>query len=170
MEEEDVENLRLVLSSSEEDEVGSTSVNHSLTGIIVDMITEVEKAKCMLEPVDKGMASEYGRLQDYNTEKHPLTLSETEICPRLPPQELSAKIEFESQPLGGSDNHSGGTRVQDHQDRHQEQDDCQEHQHHHVYLAACDSDVFEWAAEKYVIEKGYKKFSLKCHTRRYKLN
>ena len=72
------------------------------------------------------------------------------------PEELSAKIEFESQPLGGSDNHSGGTRVQDHQDRHQEQDDCQEHQHHYIYQAACDSDVFEWAAGKYIEEKGYR--------------
>ena len=118
MEEEDVENLRLVLSSSDEDEVGNTSVNRSLTGIIVNMIEE-EKEKCKLEAIYKGMADECSRLQDYNTEKDPLTLSDTEMCPRLPPQELSAKIEFESQPLGGSDNQRGGPRVQDHQDRHQ---------------------------------------------------
>ena len=117
---------------------------------------EEEKEKCKLEAIYKGMADECSRLQDYNTEKDPLTLSDTEMCPKLPHKELSAKIEFESQPLGGSDNHSGGPRVHDNQDRHQEQDDWQEHQHHYIHQAARDSDVFEWAAEKYVKEKGYK--------------
>ena len=62
-------------------------------------------ARCKLEAIDRkidGMTGEW--LREYNNNKGPLTLSDIDTypTPRLPPQELSVKVECESQTLGGS--------------------------------------------------------------------
>ena len=90
------------MSSSDEDEVGNTSENHSLTRILADLKSEVEEEKCKLEAIDRKIDGMTGKwLREYNNNKGPLTLSDIDTypTPRLPPQELSVKVECESQTL-----------------------------------------------------------------------
>ena len=67
-EEENVGNLRLVLSSSDEDEEERRVLDHPLTRKLADMKTEVEEEKFKFELIDKkleGMTRELNRLGKY---------------------------------------------------------------------------------------------------------